>query len=233
MERRWYISLAALCLVCVLAADTALLRSRETAEQAFTPESADQILVIDAGHGGEDGGAVSVTGTLESQINLAIALKLQQYAGLFGVHVIMLRSEDISIHDSDAVTLREKKTSDLHNRVDIINGLENPVLISIHQNHFDVARYFGAQVFYHADEESKLWAEQTQELLRTLDSTNTRQAAQASSTIYLMNSVSCPALLVECGFLSNQKEAALLETEEYQNKLAAVLLASYLAFEQV
>ncbi|MCD7829959.1 MAG: N-acetylmuramoyl-L-alanine amidase [Clostridiales bacterium] len=190
-----------------------------------------QTLVIDAGHGGEDGGAVALSGTAESVINLAIALKMDQLCGLYGVQTLLVRTEDVSLADEDAATLREKKHTDLLNRVELIENTENAVLLSIHQNNYTSADSHGAQVFYRADAESQQWAAQLQELLRqSLDPENTRQAAEIPDTVYLMNHVSCRAVLVECGFLSNSEENALLESDGYQTRVAAVLTASYLLF---
>ncbi len=187
-------------------------------------------VVIDAGHGGEDGGAVSSSGTVESGINLAIACKLDVLLHFYGVPTVMVRREDISIHDDSAKTLREKKRSDLNNRVQIVNETENGVLISIHQNIYSSPSLSGAQVFY-ADEESSLeWAKETQECLRqTLDPENGRQAARISDSIYLMKHITRPALLVECGFLSNPKEEADLLNDAYQTKIAVALAVSALS----
>lgn len=190
-----------------------------------------QTLVIDAGHGGEDGGAVALSGTAESVINLAIALKMDQLCGLYGVQTLLVRTEDVSLADEDAATLREKKHTDLLNRVELIENTENAVLLSIHQNNYTSADSHGAQVFYRADTESQQWAAQLQELLRqSLDPDNTRQAAEIPGTVYLMNHVSCRAVPVECGFLSNSEENALLESDGYQTRVAAALTASYLLF---
>lgn len=190
-------------------------------------------LVIDAGHGGEDGGAVAVSGTPESQINLAIAKKTDALCGLFGVSVVMVRDSDLSLADDSADTLREKKRSDLMNRVNLVNGTDNAVLLSIHQNNFSNSSSKGAQVFYHDDPTSEDWAKQMQKLLSaTLDESNHRKATQIPGSVYLMNHVSCRAVLVECGFLSHPQEDVLLESDPYQTKLAAVLTASYLTYNE-
>ena len=111
-------------------------------------------LILDAGHGGEDGGAVSITGIAESTINLAITLKIDQLLGFYGISPILVRNSDISLHNAEANTLREKKVSDLKNRVALVEGTANGVLISIHQNTFTNQVYHGAQVFYRGEEES-------------------------------------------------------------------------------
>ena len=194
----------------------------------------ESVLVIDAGHGGEDGGAVSVSGVPESTINLAIARKLELITALYGVTTVMLRQEDRSLHDADAQTIREKKVSDLHNRVDTINSVSNAVLISIHQNSYPDARYSGAQVFFAPTQGSRELGEFVQEVLRAaLDEENSRQAKAVPDTVYLMKHVECPAILVECGFLTNPEEDRLLQTSEYQTKVAAALAGAYLQYEEV
>lgn len=192
----------------------------------------DSPVIIDAGHGGEDGGAISRAGTVESAINLAIASRLDTILGLYGVDVKMLRTEDISLHDASAESLRQKKSSDLHNRVSIIEGIPNPTLISIHQNSFSGgSKHHGAQVFYGSEKDSLPFAQFVQEKLRlSLDPENHRQTAKIPDTVYLMNHITCRAILVECGFLSNPVEDALLQTAGYQKKIAAALAGSYLAY---
>ena len=187
------------------------------------------LLVLDAGHGGEDGGAVSLTGVPESQINLAIVLKLRDVLGLYGVDPILLREEDVSLHDEDAKTLREKKRSDLKNRVAAIEKAEGGALISIHQNTYPSGRYHGAHVFYAPTEGSQALAEHVQSSIRTaLQPGNERAVKQIPSTVYIMNHITCPAILIECGFLTNPEEEALLRDEDYQRRLSAVIAAAWL-----
>lgn len=189
-------------------------------------------LILDAGHGGEDGGAVSKSGVAESGLNLAIVLKLDQLAGLYGVPTLLLRSDEEALSDPDGTTVRERKQSDLKKRVAIINGVEQATLLSIHQNYFSSGSSHGAQVFYGQEETSPALASHAQALLcQTLDPENHRQAAPISSSVYLMSHISCPAILVECGFLSNEQEARLLQQPEYQTQIAAALLSAYLTFD--
>lgn len=195
----------------------------------FSPSTISPILIIDAGHGGEDGGAVSASGVYESQINLAIAKKLDGLMAFCGIETLLLRDDDISLHDDDANTLREKKSSDLHNRLETINSYEDAVLISIHQNSYPGASSHGAQVFYADNDSGMQFAVYTQGLLvKYLDPFNHRLAAEISDSVYLMNHITCPVILVECGFLSNPEEAEMLANDSYQTKLAIVLGASYL-----
>ncbi|MCQ4864199.1 N-acetylmuramoyl-L-alanine amidase [Pseudoflavonifractor phocaeensis] len=203
----------------------------QTLAAARFPE---ETVVIDAGHGGEDGGAVSISGVPESGINLAVALRLDQLFGLYGVRTEVLRTEDVSLHDSGAATMRERKVSDIHNRVERINAIENATLISIHQNTYPTAKYHGAQVFYSNGELSMALAQLTQETLRlSLDPDNNRVSTKIPDTVYLMNHISCRAILVECGFLSNPEEDQLLQSKGYQTKLATALCGAYLRFQDL
>ena len=201
-------------------------------QSVFAPQRYEQhVLVIDAGHGGEDGGAVSLSGASESTINLAIALKLDQILGLYGAPSVMLRTEDRSLHSSEAKTLREKKVSDLHNRVETVNETEHAILLSIHQNSFPQSKYHGAQVFYSPTQDSLEFATYLQQVLReTLDTQNQRSAAPIPDSVYLMNHIRCPGILVECGFLSNPTEDQLLQTPEYQLMVAMTLSGAYLQY---
>lgn len=191
-------------------------------------------LVLDAGHGGEDGGASTASGQKESDINLSIVLRLESLMSFLGVETVLTRSEDASIHSPGCTTLREKKVSDLKNRVELVNQIPNAALISVHQNHFTDSRYRGAQVFYSVGDLSRQWGLCTQDLITTfLDPENTRKSAGIPEHVYLFSHTSCPAILVECGFLSNGEEASLLLTAQYQRKLAVTLASSYMQFIQM
>ena len=214
--------------ICVfaglLAASVLCLSHPPAAWPVLGPAAEGPVLVLDAGHGGEDGGAVSLTGVAESGINLAITLRVDQLLGFCGAPPVVLREEDVSLHDQGADTLREKKASDLRNRVQAVEQVGDAVLLSVHQNTFTDKKYHGAQVFYAPTEGSQALAETMQEALRAaLDPENGRQAKTIPDSVYLMNHVSCPAVLVECGFLSNPEEEALLRSADYQIRLAAVL----------
>ena len=204
--------------------------SRPAAAEAAAPwRDAPHTLVIDAGHGGEDGGAVSVSGVSESILNLAVAKRLDAILGFCGVPSVMLRQEDVMLSDPGGKTMRARKVSDLHNRAKAVEEVENAILISIHQNSFTDPKYSGAQVFYAPTADSQGFAERTQELLRvTLSPGNDRKAKPIPQTVYLMNHISCKAILVECGFLTNRSEDQLLQTPEYQLKLASTLAGAYL-----
>ena len=184
--------------------------------------------VIDAGHGGEDGGAVGSDGTLESEINLAVALRLEQLLGLCGYPSVLTRRTAELVYPETAGTTRERKRADLEYRVALVNGAERAVLLSIHQNKYSASGPKGAQVFYGEGSESEAFAKELQEKLSVLCG-NHRKAASISPEIYLLRNVRCPAVLVECGFLSNPGELALLKTEAYQTKLALAMTSACIA----
>lgn len=180
------------------------------------------ILVIDAGHGGEDGGATSCTGILESEYNLKIAMRLDALMNLLGVQTKMIRTTDVSVY-TKGNSLSEKKISDLKERVRLVNSTNNALLVSIHQNYFNESQYSGAQVFYGVHQDSKEFAVNTQSMLVKYLNPGSKRAAKKANEIYLMQKVNCPAILVECGFISNPEEDALLQSDDYQKKLCCVL----------
>ena len=201
--------------------------------QAIAQNRAARTLVIDAGHGGFDGGAVGSSGTSEQDINLSIAQRVQALAEFFGVHTAMTRTDENALGYDPSRSVRENKIADIKAREQFVQETSNPVFLSIHLNKFSDARYHGAQVFYspsHPD--SRTLAERMQETLAEgCDPANTRQAKQAESTIYLMKKLECPAVIVECGFLSNPEEEQRLSDTEYHKKLAASIVTGYLRYE--
>lgn len=182
-------------------------------------------IIIDAGHGGIDGGATSCTGVLESQINLEIAKKLNDLFHLLGRETVMIRTTDTSIY-TEGSTIAAQKVSDLKERVRISNETENAILISIHQNTFSDSRYGGAQVFYAATEGSQELASLLQSsLIASVNEGSSRKCKKADS-VYLMQHINCTGVLVECGFLSNPQEEALLRSDAYQRKLCCVIASA-------
>ena len=188
--------------------------------RAFTPTgamgqgSSAQTVVIDPGHGGQDGGAVAGDGTEESRINLAISLQLEQLLRFAGVRTELTRRE----------------VSDLHNRASFVNGIPNAVLLSIHQNSLPSSPVtHGAQTFWNRQEGAEALARTLQAGLNPVVNTHrAKEPKQIPDSIYLMNHVDAPAVLVECGFLSNREEAARLQQADHQKTLAAVIAAGYL-----
>lgn len=179
-------------------------------------------IVVDAGHGGEDGGASGKSGVPEKTMNLAIAQELGKLLRTSGFRVVMTRTSDKSISDENLTTIRERKVSDLHNRLKIIQEQGDCIFVSIHQNHFTESRYSGTQVFYSSsDTDSKILAENIRgRVVSLLQKDNTRETKPATSSIYLLWEAKVPAVLVECGFLSNLEEEAKLNDPEYQKQMA-------------
>jgi N-acetylmuramoyl-L-alanine amidase len=203
--------------VTVLWSDRAITVMSESA-----PLSDRHCIIIDAGHGGVDGGATSCTGALESQINLEISLRLNDLCHLLGMETKMIRTTDISVY-TEGQTISQKKVSDLKHRVQIINETPNATVISIHQNYFSDGKYSGAQVFYPKDETSRRLAEVMQLAFGVTGST---RIAKPSQGVYLMEHIRCPGVLVECGFLSNPQEEAKLRSPEYQKLLCCVIVST-------
>jgi len=222
----------ALCLCAAVAAAVLFLRiPPEAGLSASSAADALPVLVIDPGHGGEDGGAVSVTGTRESVINLDIAVRLADLGGLLGVPCKLTRvSEDIA-YPPELKTTARRKVYDQQSRVAFINGTPNAVLLSVHQNFFPKRSAHGPQAFYAKTEGSDVLAGY---LCASLDAAllpgNNRPAKPIAEKIYLMKNVRCPAVLVECGFLSNAEEARSLDDGAYRLKTAAALASAYLQY---
>lgn len=175
-------------------------------------------VVIDAGHGGADPGKVSVDGSLEKDINLKIALKLQKFLQMQDVDAVLTRDSDGGLYDENA---SNKKVQDMKNRVAIIEERQPALTVSIHQNSYHEEYVHGAQAFYYANsEKSKELAERIQQVMASeLDKDNARQA-KANDSYYLLKKTSTPIVIVECGFLSNYEEAQKLSSELYQEKVA-------------
>jgi N-acetylmuramoyl-L-alanine amidase len=180
------------------------------------------VIIIDAGHGGIDGGATSCTGIPESHINLQISLRLNDLVQLLGFETKMIRKTDTSVY-TEGNTIAAQKVSDLKQRVKLVNETKNAVLVSVHQNTFLDSRYSGAQVFYANDNTSRELAKVMQaDLISNLNPGSKRQC-KSSDGIYLMQNIQRPGVLIECGFLSNPEEEANLQTAEYQKQIASVV----------
>lgn len=192
-------------------------------------------VIVDAGHGGEDGGAVSKDGVVEKIINLQISRKLELILNFSGVDTEMTRREDLSLCNDGSVSLRERKNKDLKLRLKKVEDIPDAVLISIHQNSFpeDLSCH-GAQTFFSDNntESKKLAGEIQTVLAEKVDSSNKRIEKAAPDTVFLMKKAKCPAVLVECGFLTNEKELGLLVDRPYQMKLAAGICSGYLNYKK-
>ena len=185
-------------------------------------------VILDAGHGGEDGGAVSCTGSAEKDLNLDITLRLRDLLQANGVQVILTRETDILLYDRNTNYQGRKKALDLAARYRIAQENPDSIFVSIHMNSYPQAQYSGLQVWYspnHTD--SKAIADTIQQTIREhLQPENDRKTKSATSSIYLLHHISSPAVLVECGFLSNPEEAKRLDTEAYRDQLSFLLFLS-------
>lgn len=186
-------------------------------------------VIIDAGHGGIDGGATSCTGILESRFNLEIALRLNDLMHLLGYKTVMIRTTDTSIY-TEGNTIASQKVSDLNERVRIVNETEDAVLISIHQNTFSDSRYSGAQVFYAETEGSQELAQLLQTGFTSNLNPGSNRRCKKADAVYLLKNIDTTGVLIECGFLSNPKEEAQLRSEVYQRKLCCVIVSAFCEF---
>ncbi len=179
-------------------------------------------VIIDAGHGGEDGGTSSDDGILEKDINLSLSLYLSEILRCSGYNVIMTRSEDEQIGDNSLPTIRQRKVSDVRKRLEITKMYPAAVFVSIHQNHYSSSRYSGAQVFYSPKSPaSRTLADSVQNsIVGLLQNDNERKIKEIGTNVYLLYNCENAAIMVECGFLSNVSEAKLLATSDYQQKIA-------------
>ena len=222
----------ALC-AAIIALFTVAAAAAAAAASRIVPtdgEGSGQLIFLDPGHGGEDGGAISVTGVQESGINLEISLRLRDLLRFCGQRVAMTREGDYAIYDDGCTTIAQKKSSDLRNRAALLNQNPGAILISIHQNQFPEAQYHGAQVFSNRKDESSALAVLMQDTLRAgLDPENNRQA-KTTNGVYLLEHIENTAILIECGFLSNREEEAMLREEEYQKRIADTICAGLLEY---
>lgn len=179
-------------------------------------------IIIDAGHGGIDGGATSCSGVLESQINLDISLRFNDLLHLLGVDTVMIRNGDYSVY-TQGKTIAQQKVSDLKKRVHVANTTQNAFLVSIHQNYFQDSRYYGPQVFYANTPGSNTAAAMLQNSLNAALSQGSKRKQKPAKGIYLMDNITCDGILIECGFLSNPAEEKKLLSPAYQKKLCCVL----------
>ena len=220
MKNLKYIIIAVAVMITILF----IVKIKNTSEDVmqYMPVT-DKTIVLDAGHGGIDPGAMNKDKTvLEKNINLQITMKIKELIEASGGNVVLTRDSDISLYEEGAnKTTRQKYNENLKNRKKIVENSQADMFVSIHLNSFEDSKYYGAQTFYPAGkEDSKFLAEMIQaELKRVVDNTNNREI-KSREDLYLLKDNKMPSTLIECGFLSNQKEAKLLAEEEYQDKIA-------------
>ena len=217
-----YIMVVSIALLGIYSCNYVATTMAENAEAGYT-------IVIDAGHGEPDGGAVSCTGIPESRYNLEIAMRLKDLLNLLGHKTKLTRTGASSIY-TKGNTIAEKKISDLKERVQIVENTHNALLISIHQNQFSDSVYSGAVILYGKKDGSKYLADSMQTAFVQHLNPGSKRKAKSADGVYLMEHISCPAVLVECGFLSNVQEEARLRSPEYQKKICCILASSISKF---
>ena len=180
-----------------------------------------KVIVLDAGHGIPDEGAQSSNGTTEAETNLKVALKVQTLLEQSGATVILTRSDENAIYDIDSKTLKQKKISDIHNRVKIGNESSADIFVSIHLNKIPQQQYYGWQTFFQEGNEQSLnLAKSIQSNLNDSIQKENKRVAMKIDNIYIMKHIEIPTAIVECGFLSNPEEEQKLLEDDYQNRLA-------------
>lgn len=190
-------------------------------------------IIIDAGHGGVDPGAIGVNDILEKDINLSISLILKDMLIANGFNVITTRESDVDLSDSKHKSISKMKTSDLKNRLSIFNKYEDALVLSIHQNKFSSSKNSGAQMFYGTiNPESKILAEHLQNSFKQIQPDNTRLTKKITDSVYIIHRAKNPAVLVECGFISNPSDAELLSTIDYQQKVAFTIFTGIISYYQ-
>ncbi len=189
-------------------------------------------VIIDAGHGGMDGGTSTDDGILEKDINLSISKKLNSLLKAAGFNTVMLRNSDELIGDNTLETIRARKVSDIRKRLSIAESYTDSLLVSIHQNHYSVEKYSGAQVFFSPNSSlSQAAAQSVQASIKgIIQPENNRQIKKCGSDIYLMYNISTPAIMVECGFLSNAEEAEKLKSDKYQTEISFAIMQGILNY---
>ena len=245
-DTKRYLSLYLLFCLAFIALTTLLIllfgRLFSRTALTFTPQANVQentpIVIIDAGHGGEDGGTVGVNGINEKDLNLQIAKILNDMLQASGVQTVMTRTEDVLLYDRNSDHQGQKKIQDLATRRSIAEKYPNAVFVSIHMNSFPQSKYCGLQVYYSPNNPaSQRLASSIQENVKQLLSPNNNRVIKPSGgKIYLLDRLQCPSVLVECGFLSNPEECALLSSEKYQQQMAFSIchaLLSYLSNSSV
>lgn len=220
LSKKRIVLLASLLIAVVSIGIFQMNLKEESIETVALPVS-NKVIVLDAGHGNPDGGAVSTNGISEAEINLKIALKLQNLLEQSGATVILTRSDENGIYDADKTKLKNQKVSDIKNRVKIGNSSSADTFVSIHLNKIPQSQYSGWQTFFKSGSEQgeKLATLIQENLNKTIEKENNRVPMKLDN-VYIVKNVEIPLTIVECGFLSNEEEERKLQEDDYQDKLA-------------
>ena len=223
-----YLSYALVFSICFIFA-IMLNSSNSNYKSANSSYLSDRVnLVIDAGHGGIDAGTIGVDNNNEKDINLDIAKKLYDFAGVSGIKCFLIRDGDYLYYKAND----DKKRSDLYNRLDFVNSISKANLISIHQNHFDNEKEWGTQIWYSGnDDKSQILADNILMIVKeNLQKENKRLNKKSDNSYYLLYKASVPSVMVECGFMSNIEENKKLQDNTYQNKMAYSIMLGFLEY---
>lgn len=189
------------------------------------------VIVLDAGHGGLDSGAVGKAGTLEKDVNLSVVLTLREMFQMSGFEVVLTRDKDISIYDDGVVGIRNQKLNDMDNRLKIIQSYPDSIFLCVHQNNFTDPQYFGGQMFYNNNHpDNRTLAQIMQNRFAQLQPGNDREIKLSGKELFLLNTNKNPSLMIECGFLSNPEEEQNLATWEYQQKVAFTIYSGVMEY---
>lgn len=203
-------------MICIVYACS--IQTKKESVSAYNQTRDKIVVMVDAGHGGNDPGKVSLNNELEKDINLDIALKLEEILKSQNIEVVMTRTDDKGLYDEG---ISNKKNSDMKKRVELSKEKKANLVVSIHANSYVNESVCGAQVFYYKDSEGgKILAQSIQKHISKVSTMNSKRSAKSNSDYYLLRNISVPTVIVECGFLSNVAEAAMLKNDEYQRKIA-------------
>lgn len=227
-----YFILSLVIICCVLLLRSVFMPFIPPLEELESSALERRKIILDPGHGGKDGGAVSVTGSHEKELNLDISLSMRETLHILGYEVILTRESDVELTHSDGGT---RKMQDLKGRFEIAEANSGATFVSIHMNKFFESKYDGLQVYYSPNNDNSFpIAKSVQDSVSSiLQPNNDRKIKKADSAIFLLHRIKSPAILIECGFLSNPKEAELLDTAKYQAKLSSVITVAIInSFER-
>lgn len=221
--------------LCICVIGYTALKMNDTIATTSDINQNDLVLILDAGHGGLDGGCSAADGSVEKSINLNIMLSVRDLSKLFGYNVETTRDTDKSIHDKGITGIKNQKISDMENRLELFNKYNNSICVSIHQNTFSDPKFNGAQMFYsNKNETSEQFATiMQQQFVDNLQPDNQREIKLCGKELYLCYYCDNPAVMVECGFLSNPEEAAKLTTIDYQKEVAFTIFTGINKFANI
>lgn len=233
-SKRFLLHLSLFCLIFLAICSFSFLLSNNLRVISSDGGNCVFTVVIDAGHGGEDGGASGVNGVLEKDLNLALAELLCRELDKRGVSCVMTRTTDTLLYDRTADYEGKKKALDMKARLEIARAQSNAIFVSIHQNSYPTEKYSGFQVYFSQnDERSSILAELFERSVReSLQPENRRHSKSSDGKIYLLDELECPAVLLECGFISNAHECGLLCSGEYQRALVSAFCDAIIEYKE-